>query len=227
MARLALPQGLARSWLIDGCERDVDNRSRGFAPGATIELREVFRGKLWTSRPVTVVRDDDDEVVLQLRVGTTYQYPAGPQHGEHTLRAWLRGEWELTERDWEGVDVLRIARPGAPFDVWVVPGERADGGDPSWRDGWYAGAWYVNLQEPLRRTETGFDTMDHVLDLVVARDLSAWSYKDEAEFARAVELGVFSPAEAAQIRSDAEHVVGLIRDGNPPWNLEWADATRP
>jgi Protein of unknown function (DUF402) len=198
-----------------------------FAPGATVELREVFRGQTWTSRPVTVLRDDDDEVVLRLNVGTTYQHPAGPQHGEHTLRAWLRGDWELIDRIWYGVDVLRIARPGSPFDVWVVPGEQVDASGPSWRGGWYSGAWYVNLQEPLRRTETGFDTMDHVLDVVVARDLSSWSYKDEAEFARAVELGVFSPDEASQIRSDAERVVGLIEDGNPPWNLEWAHPTAP
>ncbi len=203
------------------------NRHGRFAPGATIELREVFRGQTWTSRPVTVVRDDDDEVVVRQSVGTTYQYPAGPQHAEHTLRAWLRGDWELIDRTWYGVDVLRIARPGSPFDVWVVPGEQVDASDSSWRDGWYSGAWYVNLQEPLRRTETGFDTMDHVLDVVVARDLSTWSYKDEAEFARAVELGVFSADEASQIRSDAERVVGLIADGNPPWNLEWAPPTGP
>jgi predicted RNA-binding protein associated with RNAse of E/G family len=37
--------------------------------------------------------------------------------------------------------------------------------------GAFAG-WYVNLQEPLRRTGSGFDTVDLVLDLVVgtARD---------------------------------------------------------
>ncbi len=199
--------------------------SERFVPGTTIDLREMWRGRVWTSRPVTVVRDDPDEIVLQMRVGTTFLYPAGPQHGEHTLLAWLQGEWELVERDWEGSDILRIARPGAPFDVWVVPGERPDPGDPAWRDGWYAGAWYVNLQEPLRRTETGFDTMDHVLDVVVARDLSASSYKDEAEFARAVELGVFSAEEAAQIQSDAHDVVARVRAGDPPWDRGWADTT--
>ncbi|HSO94807.1 MAG TPA: DUF402 domain-containing protein [Acidimicrobiia bacterium] len=199
--------------------------SERFAPGTRIELREMWRGRVWTSRPVTVVRDDHDEIVLEMRVGTTFLYPAGPQHGEHTLHAWLRGEWELVPRAWEGSDILRIARPGAPFDVWVVPGEPADASDLSARDGWYSGAWYVNLQEPLRRTEHGFDTMDHVLDIVVARDLSTWSYKDEAEFARAVELGVFSTEEAAQIWSDAGEVVARIRTGDPPWNRAWGDPT--
>lgn len=193
-----------------------------FAEGQLIELREVFRGKVWTSRPVTVIRDDEDEVVLLLTVGTNCKYPTGRQHGRYTIHAWLQGDWQLIDREWVGVDVLRIARPGEPFDVWVVPGERPSGADASWREGWQPGAWYVNLQEPLRRTPTGFDTMDHVLDIVVARDLSDWSYKDEGEFALATELGVFTSEEATAIRSQADQVVELIEGGAPPWNMDWA-----
>jgi hypothetical protein len=35
------------------------------------------------------------------------------------------------------------------------------------------GAWYVNLQEPFRRSRLGFDTQDLELDVVVSPDGSS------------------------------------------------------
>jgi Protein of unknown function (DUF402) len=55
----------------------------------------------------------------------------------------------------------------AAYAVWHGEGPDLDG-------------WYVNLQEPFRRTARGIDTMDSVLDIVVARD-GAWRWKDAEE----------------------------------------------
>ena len=82
--------------------------------------------------------------------------------------------------------------------------------------------WYINLQEPLRRTQIGFDTRDNMLDIVVAPDLSAWRWKDEADVANAVEAGILSGDEAAEIRREGERVIELIERGTPPFDPAWA-----
>lgn len=38
--------------------------------------------------------------------------------------------------------------------------------------------WYVNFEHTTRRTESGFDTFDLVID----PDLSTWTWKDEDEY---------------------------------------------
>ena len=74
----------------------------------------------------------------------------------------------------------------------------------SWPDTWYAvllflrpdwspHSWYVNLEEPLRRTAIGFDTLDHELDVIVELD-GSWRWKDEDDLAEAIRRGVI-PAE--------------------------------
>ena len=70
--------------------------------------------------------------------------------------------------------------------------------------------WYVNLQDPLRRTPLGFDTVDHALDVVVELDRSSWRWKDEEELAEAVRDGLFTPEEAADFRAWGERAVERI-----------------
>ena len=84
--------------------------------------------------------------------------------------------------------------------------------------------WYVDLQEPLRRTTLGFDTMDHLLDIVISPDQSAWRWKDEDEFEEAVVLEHIHPkklkrfaekgnAESACCRQNSRHSMTAGRDG--------------
>ena len=47
--------------------------------------------------------------------------------------------------------------------------------------------WYVNFQEPYRRTERGIETMDLALDIIAEPDRSSWRWKDEDEFALLIE----------------------------------------
>ena len=90
-----------------------------------------------------------------------------------------------------------LVLPGAAHAVYVM---------------WEAGqtklkCWYIDLQEPLRRTAIGFDTNDHLLDIVISADRSVWRMKDEDEFEEAVRLGVFSQEEAQAIRAEGERVI--------------------
>jgi hypothetical protein len=83
--------------------------------------------------------------------------------------------------------------------------------------------WYVNLQDPLKRTRIGFDTVDHALDVVVELDGSSWEWKDEDELAGAVRDGLFSPEEAADFRRWGERAVDRILAREPPFDRGWED----
>jgi len=191
-------------------DADLAPRAEPFAPGDRVAIVEVLGGQVWTWRPVTVLRDASDEIALWLPGGTVTRYPAGPQHGEHTVRQWLTGEWHLIDMVWQGPGTLRLTRPGDPFDVWHLPD-----------------CWYVNLQEPLVRVGAGFATIDRILDLVVAHDLASWKWKDEDEFAHAQDAGLFTPAQAAAIRAAGESVIAALEAGTPPWDPTWSTRRPP
>lgn len=137
------------------------------------------------------------------RAGRRHPVPVRAQHGEHTVRQWIAGEWELAARRWDPPGRLRLTRPGDAFEVWASPGTGDD-----------RAPWYVNLQDPLRRVGAGFRTMDHLLDLLVSSDLRSWEWKDEAEFEFARRAGVFSPSRAAEIRAVGSRSSGPSRPGN-------------
>jgi hypothetical protein len=182
-----------------------------FSPGESIEIREMLDGKIWTVRPVTVVKDAADELVTYLAPDTVTRYPRGVEKGQVVLDMWRSGRWELGTARWWGPGVLRLTRPGDHFDVWAF---RRDDGSLS--------HWYVNVGEPFRRAPHGFDTMDEILDVIVASDLSTWRWKDDWELALAVELGYYSERRAAAIRATATSVIKAVEDGKPPWDVSWA-----
>lgn len=68
----------------------------------------------------------------------------------------------------EGGAYLLMPGVAHAIHLWWFP--------PDWR----FGGWYINLQEPIRPTRLGFDSMDHILDVVIEPDLS-WRWKDEDE----------------------------------------------
>ena len=63
--------------------------------------------------------------------------------------------------------------------------------------------WYVNFEQPLRRTPIGYDTFDHKLDLIVMPD-GTYRWKDEDELEQAAALGI---VDAAAVRAEAERVL--------------------
>jgi hypothetical protein len=119
--------------------------------------------------------------------------------------------WSRKDR-WEGHGVLQLQRPGEMFAVWVF---------------WHGpvrefGAWYVNLQEPFRRTAFGYDTQDLALDIVVAAD-GGWRYKDDEELEEWVERGRWTAAEVAAIRAEGWRIGAELDAGRRWWSDEWAE----
>lgn len=81
--------------------------------------------------------------------------------------------------------------------------------------------WYVNLQEPIRRTPIGFDTMDNMLDVVISSDMSTWRWKDDDEFAEAQKIGFYSAEKAREIWAEGERAIELITKERRGFYKKW------
>jgi len=175
-------------------------------------LREVWRGKVWTGRPVTVVQDGPDLLALYMAAGARWKRPVD-QDGRF-LRL-VPSEWALVSERWS-TEALRLVTPGAAHSVILF-----------WTEGFReVRFWYVNLEEPLRRTTLGFDYMDQVLDIYISADMSEWQWKDEDEMEEARALGMITPQKALEIRAEGERVIEHMRSGRPPFNGGW-ESWRP
>jgi hypothetical protein len=171
-----------------------------FAPGDPIVVRHVRQGSTFLVWSAVAVRDDDELLALWIP-------PAAP-----CLRPRLRAELpygqQLVESPWRAPGVLQLWPTSAAHAVWV-----------------FDEGWYVNLQEPFRRSEFGVDTADQLLDLVRMRD-GEWRWKDEDELAEAVDRGFLTDEEAAEVRAEAERVIAA--DAFPTgWERWEPDASWP
>ena len=156
-----------------------------------------------------VVQDTPDLVATYLRVGTLYKRRAGP--------LWRMEDWQLGDQVWERNDVLALVSPGAAHGVWAM-----------WRhEDRSFNCWYINLQEPYRRTAIGFDTMDQELDIVVTADRSELRWKDEEAFSKLHEMDVFSAEEARAIRAEGERVLDSMHKDQPPFSSGWENWAPP
>ncbi|MDQ0788914.1 hypothetical protein QFZ64_004411 [Streptomyces sp. B3I8] len=139
-------------------------RAPHWEPGTPIlwRYRENAGPRIHIARPVTVVRDDEELLAVWLAPGTECVRPAladgSPVHREPLATRYTTPR--TTHRDrWFGTGVLKLARPGEPWSVWLF-----------WEPGWRFKNWYVNLEEPLTRWSGGVDSEDHFLDLCVYPD---------------------------------------------------------
>lgn len=177
-----------------------------FQPGESVVLRYITRldgvpGMTW---PFRVVRDDAEFLVLYLPKGATGM-------------TWERlpgGGRRLVETAWRR-DMLRLMFPGRPYSIWLF----WEGDEHRFQ------AYYVNFEEPFRRTPIGFDTNDHALDIVVQPDLS-WAWKDLDEFEGLIASGEYSPEFGDSVRSAAAGVIETIEARGAPFGDGW-DAWRP
>jgi hypothetical protein len=181
-------------------------------PGDVIALREVWRGTVFEARPVNVVEDAPSQAVLYLPIGA--RVAVALDEDEHKLRLPDR-PWHLGFHEAGTWSVLSFAWPDTPYAVLLLRNadDAVDG-------------WYVNIQEPLRRTALGFDTVDHALDVVISPDRTGWTWKDEDELAAAIDAGLFTAEEADGFRAAGERGVRRVLLEEPPFDRDWL-AWRP
>ncbi len=171
--------------------------------GEDVALRYITRdgrvGHTWAAR---LIEETPHRLALYMPVGTPHKRWRRTASGPALLDA----RWDAR--------TVRFLYPGRAHSIWV-----------SWRADGSFSSYYVNLEEPFRRTSIGFDTNDHHLDIVVERDLS-WTYKDEHDLALRASEGSYSPELVAAIRAEAESVVSVIESRGSPFDEGW-DAWRP
>ena len=181
-----------------------------FRPGDAVVLRELWDRRVWSVRPLTVVKDEPDELMLYFWPTLRMKAPASARTGEF-LR--LPTEpWELTDQLWEGYRILSFAWPGVAH---AVLGFWEDASDT------FTG-WYVNMEQPLRRTPFGFDTSEDFLDIVITADLETWTWKDEDELAEAVQLGLVTSDRASELRAEGERALERLRRRERPFDDDWS-----
>lgn len=177
-------------------------------PGEPVVLRGVWNHRLWWALPVTVVQDTPNLIVLYWPAGTPNKLPLNKLTPQDVLAV---DEVHLVDGEWVDTDVLMLVIPGAAHAVYTM----WDAGGASFR------CWYVNLQDPLQRTDIGFDTRDHLLDIVICPDLSEWWWKDEDEFEDAVKVGLYTAEQAHAIRAEGERVIQEMLSGQSPFSDGW------
>ena len=178
---------------------------RRWQPGDVAVLRYITRtdarpGATW---PCRLVDDRDDLLALYIAQGTTFK-EWQPSPGAPDRR--------LEDTHWRG-DVLRLMFPGRWHSIWLF--WRSDE-QRSFR------GYYVNFEEPFRRSAIGFDTNDHALDLLVAPDLT-WSWKDVDDFEDRVRRGLYSAPFAAAVRAEAQRGIAAIESRASPFCDGWEE----
>lgn len=189
--------------------------------GELVVFQEVWRDRVWAARPMLVAHDDGELVALWFPKGTPYKGPTTPPNrpraaarAEHLVTCLELGDWVYEDRAWD-VSTLVLMRTGDWHALWV-----------SWRDGWKRMSWYVNLQEPFRRTRTGLETMDLALDVVIDHDCS-WRWKDEDELELFVSRGVLDSSLAERVRNEGLRVVRLAERRGSAFGEPWSEWRPP
>ena len=164
--------------------------------------------RVFWAYPTIVVQDTPELVALYLPCGAAGKNVA---RRPEPLDLLSPGSIPVVDHTWHTTDVLMLIVPGEAFSVYAM---RA----ASTRD---LDCWYINLQEPLRRTRIGFDTMDQMLDVVVSPDFSGWKWKDADEFAETECIGYYSPEQAQAIRAEGEKAVDLLTSTRRAFYERW------
>ncbi|KAF4409868.1 MULTISPECIES: cytidylyl-2-hydroxypropylphosphonate hydrolase [Streptomyces] len=191
-----------------------DGPGERWAPGAHIlwRYRDNRTGLPHICRPVTVVRDTPELLAVWMAPGTTCVKPVladgTPVRLEPLATRYTKPRRTVRAR-WEGAGVLKLARPGDPWSVWLF-----------WERGWRFKSFYVNLEEPLRRWADGVDSEDHFLDISVRPDRS-WRMLDEDEFTAAREAGLMTDAQAARVREAGRAALAPVRAWGVPFRDGW------
>lgn len=181
--------------------------TRYYQPGDKIVLREIWRGRIWSGRPYTIVEDTPHRLVMYMGEGVRWMRPirldGSPIHGREL-------HWALGEDAWP-IEALRIVTPGRHHSVLLL-----------WTGGFVEFIrWYINLEDPLTRSSVGFDYLDQLLDIEIASDLSVWNWKDEDELEDAVANGMITPQKADLIRAEGIRVVEALNERVSPFDEQW------
>lgn len=165
--------------------------------------------------PCRVVADGDDVVALFIAAGSPYR--AGPKKTATEKRCRPPTRLPPDEYVWRN-DTLRVMLPGRSHSVSMFWGPEAGARSLV--------KYFVNMEEPFRRTAVGFDTQDHTLDIEVTPAL-AWRWCDEEELARHVAEGFYTAELAKAARWEGEQASAAMERLEHPCMRGWPEWTPP
>jgi hypothetical protein len=169
-----------------------------------------WMGKAWLAVPVFVVEDSDEALVTYLATGAEFGFPTGDWPTPDGRHPWH----ERTA--WGGHGTLMVQRPGEHHAVWHL----------------WSGperellCWYINLQTSFVRTETGYDTQDLELDIVVSPD-GSWTLKDLDVLDDRVAEGRFTAELVRWIVALGDELTAELSASRRWWDERWADWEPP
>jgi hypothetical protein len=175
--------------------------------GETIVIRGIWKGDLWWACPQYIVQDTPELIALYWCAGT----PVRRWYRRPTVQEVLSSTPQLIDSEWTETDVLSLITPGESHSIDIMWDSKQH----------IHRCWYIQLQEPLRRSPIGFDTMDQILDIVISPERREWFWKDEDEFAEAEAIGVYSPDQARAIKAEGERVLQSCLADQPPFCDGW------
>ena len=187
---------------------------RPWRPGTQILQQDTYLGRLITSRPETVVQDEPGLLALYTHPDAPYQSTVLRNRGSIPLQERYKriadiSSWKFEERRSGNYHTLTMTAPDSWNSVWLM-----------WDMEWELKFWYVNFQEPIRRTARGIVVEDLSLDIVIAPDRS-WTWKDLDEFEYSIERGKFTERQISSVRSESDRIVEVIKDWGSPFCDGW------
>lgn len=172
--------------------------------GDVVTRREISWDRPCLAVAVRVVEDSDDLLATYIQEGAPFAYEDEVTWPTPTGRHpwWPRPRWV-------GHGMLMLQRPGDAYAVWHF----WSGPDRAFH------CWYLNVQEPFRRTTIGYDTQDLELDVVMLGDLT-WSLKDEEQLDEHVRTGRHSAATVERVRELGKEITAMLDARDFWWDLD-------
>jgi predicted RNA-binding protein associated with RNAse of E/G family len=181
-------------------------------PGDVVALRYITTdSRIEICWPCRIVEDTDELLALFIAAGSIYK--AEPKRSAAEKRLGLRTRLPPHEYVWRN-DTLRLMSPAKHHSVSLF--WSSDGQSRSLLK------YFVNMEEPFRRTDIGFDTQDHTLDIVVTPELN-WHWRDEDELRNHVKEGFYTPELAEAIRAEGVQAIDAVTSGVHPCVRGWAN----
>lgn len=183
------------------------------AEGSELVVRDVWKGRVWDAVAVVVVHHDDDWLVDHQAVGSVLL--GRTCRGRAKLDALEQLEWSVAP--------TVVTEPGINFyrrDGWSRIGMAWSSDYAEFR------GWYVNLQQPLRPSRLGFDTMDLILDVRISPS-GKWAWKDEDDFHEAIDRDILGREVDAILRGEVEQVLRLLGAAQGPFDPRWQEWRPP
>ena len=115
--------------------------------------------------------------------------------------------WVLSQEQ-SAYNRLKIISPGNCYSV-IIFRNPVDGSHR---------VWYMNMEEPVHRTNFNYDYTDLFLDVIIAPGLAEWHWEDEDELEEAVKAGLVSREKASSLYVEGEKAVNWLKSGTSPFN---------